>query len=683
MNNKNIYILLILAAGLRFVFFAVSVGNLPPVMDESIMALQSKMIVEDKDSPAAQAKLYPHPPLGRFPLLFMSQPYLFPIDSYFNTLAIWWAPRTAFGIRLIPFLMGLVGTILTLASLWYAAPREKAWPAYILVLFPSSYLLMLKCGYTPPSYVSFMLFIALITIMCLRPQHSDDHIWIWAGATGLLSGLAVASQMIAVPFLIGAFAVYAFRDRLGKSVLAAGSFSVGAIAGFTPILLAKHLYAGAHAAVSGTLPLREAIGRLLEPTLQYTLPTAMGLPCTLFPDSVNRIRLVPGIATFAALLWLAIMLYATILAAFKFFERWRRTGILSVNIFEMLIAVSWMNICMFCLSSRAHSDSFRYLLGTVWALPFVFAFCLINSKGMARKVIVLLALALASANLMSSLKLMSHWSQKDFAATEPKVYDLRPAIDYLKQNGIDRCYANYFDTYRLNYMTDEEIICSQHYNLRFYGWPLPYKEAVDSSPNAAYVLGPSWRFTPEDFERDLELMGASYRKVNCGPASIYTSFSLPSEPDVGIPNDLVSIRASHSESAALFLVDDIYESQWSLKGDGSSNKIFLELTLKERRPISRISLYYNYFVPGQTPNLSVSAFDGSDWIKLATDEEGKVDDVIFRNGHPIYGDREQAFRFDPILTDRIMIETDMNKIGADWTLGEIVLYSPKTTEETK
>ena len=110
---------LLAAVALRTTFFVVSVRYVPASSDESIIGLQAKRI-------ATQL---------RTPLLMMAQPYLFPLEAYASAPFIRWLPRTAFGVRLVPFIMGWVGVVCVFAVLRRLGTWRGVWPVALLVFF--------------------------------------------------------------------------------------------------------------------------------------------------------------------------------------------------------------------------------------------------------------------------------------------------------------------------------------------------------------------------------------------------------------------------------------------------------------------------------------------------------------------------------------------------------------------
>ncbi len=660
----------------RAAFFGVSVTHVPPAMDECITALQSKGMIESKDSVEAQAKLHPYPLLGRFPLLFLGQPYLFPLEAYLNAPFVGWLPRNAFGIRLMPALLGLLALLLSLLTLRAWGPWRDIWPGALLLLLPSAYQVMIQAGYAPPGYASFLFLSALVLYLAQRYRDASGWLPVRAVALGFCAGLAVASQSLALPMLMVAAAMVLVGRPWRTTRMAFPLFLAGAAVGFLPYVAAKIIHPGAHEVVSGVRSAAESVGRVWPLILNYTLPTAMGFRCTLFPDSENRLDVLPGADVVFPYLWLAVAGAAAALSAWRIGRALFRERRLAFGAGDAFVAVAWIGLLLFAASSRAFSHSFRYLLGVVWAFPFLIAHLYLAAGRRARVVLGGLAVACALLNLATGCALIRVWAGAGFAAREPHIYDLAPAIAYLRERGISRCYANYFDTYRINYMTDERILCSQHYNFRFRWWPLPYKAVVDASTNVAYVLGPAYRFPPAEFEEALDAMSVTCTKTVCGDATVYTDFvDRRGAPEERIPAAwLTASAACRSEDASRVIDDDLTTRWWSRKTQEPG--LWVSLRLREPRPVSRLSMYYDSYYHDHAETMDIRVRSGEVWTTVATNVAWNLDHFEMINGHPVYGSIVHGIRFDPIVADEVRIEIREPLPGRDWSFDEARLFSP-------
>jgi hypothetical protein len=157
MKRTHFVAILLMALLWRAIFFGASSLLINVSGDESIMGLQAIGITQPADSELFQTKQQPRGLFGRFPLLFMAQPYLFPLESYLSAPFIRWLPRTAFGLRLTPAILGGAAALfmLLLMAGWHKRDRGVANGWFLAVMlsaaFPGAYVLTLQSVYMLPS----------------------------------------------------------------------------------------------------------------------------------------------------------------------------------------------------------------------------------------------------------------------------------------------------------------------------------------------------------------------------------------------------------------------------------------------------------------------------------------------------------------------------------------------------
>lgn len=660
----------VLGIGLRAAFIYTSVTRIPPVVDESIIGLQSKGILEDKDSVLSRARQEPRWIAGSFPLLFTAQPYAFPLDAYLNLPFVTWMPRNALGIRIHQFLMGILCVGAYLLILKTMGALKQVWPGYLLVLFPSAYLLMFQAGYAPPCYLAFLLLSAFVMILLKHYDRTARLTVLTAAAIGLLCGLGSATQLLFLPLLLLAGVALLLNRGIKKAPANMPAFLLGVLAGSAPYWLARFKYPGAYAAVSGMRPWREALSGLWSPMLTFTLPTTMGASATLFPDSDHLLSPVPAIGELFGIIWVVLTVSASALCAFTFVKRTLRTRTIELATADIFVLLSWLCLGMAVASRRTHSLTFRYVLPVIWTFPFVLAYTYSRSARAIRAVLGTLAVLLSLWNLAMGAGVIRRWQSDGFAAEVPRLYDLEPAIAYLKRQGIDRCYANYFDTYRINYMTDERIVCSQHYNRRFPYWPLPYKDLVDSSTNVAYILGPSWHFIPEAFHSDLKSMAVGCTHTQFGPVHVYSDFSRSAAPGQRIEPSLLTARTSHNGREAHLLADGDPLTRWCSNAMQEKGA-WVEIQLPETTSLCRLQLDYSHCVHDCADTLRVLAGQGDTLRVVLARIPLSFDAFDYVNGHPSYGPLLQTIDLPSIETDRVRVEIVDPRKGREWIIGDL------------
>jgi len=674
-----IILVLLVAVGVRVAFFGSSVRHLNVSGDESIAALLGMGITQSSDSPVMQAKQNPRGVFGRFPLLFMAQPYLFPVDSYFAAPFIRWLPNNALGIRFTPSLLGLLTVLFSIIILLRRGALRDTWPGIVLILFPSSYLLLLQGAYGLPGYPSSMFLSALCIFIAQEHSRWPRYAPALAGVAGLCAGIACSGTMLMLP-LLGAVAVMVcLGTGLKKAIFSAPSFLAGAVVGLSPYYVAKLAYPGAHNAVTQMVPMTEAMARLRAPTFTFTLPAAMGIRSPVVPDSLETVSLFPeGSESAFAWIWGAVAVIVTGVCIYGFIRRLTRDRWPSIVPTDIFAGLSWVSLLLFVLSTRWGSHEFRYLMPLAWCFPFLVADLYVRSKKVPRIVLGVLACGLAVVNMATAGLIMRYWSADEF---DGYFTDVRPPIAYMQEKGITHCYASYFDCYAINYLSNEQIVCSQPHNERFYGWPLPYKELVDAATNVAYAMGPSHRFRPEHLDRDLAIMGVtSHRKV-VGKFNVHTDFEqkAPRNEEL-LPGASLKITASHSSELAPALHDGDRVTRWHahhLQEKG----MWIDVHLPSKALVSRIDLFYDYYPYDNAHAVTILAQSGDGWSAVTNNVGFVMHPFEFTNGHPVYGSTLQSIRFDPIATDVLRIENVQPHEGRDWTIGEIEVAVMKSESE--
>jgi hypothetical protein len=333
-----------------------------------------------------------------------------------------------------------------------------------------------------------------------------------------------------------------------------------------------------------------------------------------------------------------------------------------------------MSLGLFIMTTRWGTHEFRYLMPAVWCFPFVVASLYPRQNHLwKRTVIGGLAVILALVNVAAAGNIARYWADDNF---DGYFTDVKPAVDYLRTRGISRCYSSYFDAYVIDYVTNEKIVCSQPYNERFYGWPLPYKELVDGAINVAYVLGPSRRFMPEHFKADLAYMGVSSHLEQHGRFDIHTDFQPSSEFDETLiePAEL-TFSTDHNHEEAARLNDGNRASRWQ-SHKAQYNGMKIDIRLAAPQPVKRISFYYDYYPYDNANAINIISINDGDGTQhpVTNSVPFEMQPFEFINGHPVYGSQFQTIRFTPVMTSHLRIEIAEAHTGRDWTIGEIRLY---------
>ncbi|NCC49755.1 MAG: hypothetical protein EOM20_00935 [Spartobacteria bacterium] len=653
--------LVLLALLLRWHVYAVSAAHIPVTSDEAITVLQAKRILR-----------------GHLPLLMMSQPYMFPLEAYWMAPLVSWTPRTPAGMRVLMLLEGGLSCAGLLLILLRVGKWKDIWPGVLLALFPSAYYLMTHYGYSMPHHISaHILWWLAVLLTYAIPRKGNAHArQMLVLAAAFTCGLALTNSLLSLAFVLPlipalGLRLWGPRWRTGL-VLAVAGFLLGLL----PHLLARWVFPGAHQAVAGTRSLSDALGLLWQPTLAFTLPRALGMAPCLFPDSRETLSLGAGMTGWFTVLYLLLLLLATLRAVWALAGQARHKRPLDIPVGAVFVAASWLGIFFFIMSTRADAYSYRYLAPTALAFPVVlcYAYQLLPRGG--RFVVAALAVLLAGYHVLSTRQVLAHWQDGDFAREVVSTPDLQPAIDYLRAQGITHAVASHWAAYRIGFITDEEIICSQPLNERFPGWPLPYKDEVDRSTHVAYVLTDHIRFLkPDIFERHMRTMQVGARRVRAGDFLVYHDFIelLPHGPERPVPPETITMRADDGQASLPALLDNDRTTKW-FSEEPQYVGMYLEATLDRARWLNRLTMFYGSFAHDIVPEARVEVRTEEGWKSVQDRWPGVLDKFVFEQDHPVYGVDAQTLRFVPVKGDAVRITIQKPADRFCWTVTGLVLY---------
>lgn len=652
--------LLVLAAlALRLYTYAYAGVCIPVTSDEAITLLQAKDILR-----------------GHFPLLMAGQPYMFPIEAYL-TVPLVWLPRTAYGLRVLLLLEGAALVLLTVAILRSMGAFRRVWPGLLLALFPSAYVVMLQAGYAPPHYhSSFILSLAaMLLVLKLDDGCSPLRLLVSGAGIGWAALLAFSNSMMALPFTASVLMVALFRVRWKCLGYLLPGLAAGAAAGLAPYRLAMRLFPGAHQAVSNTRSASDALRALWSPTLKYTLPVTFGIEPTLYPDASEKLEIGAALRPLFPYVFAGVMLLLLGLCLYRQVRSLRRNGRPRMGDVELVFGVSFVNILLFTLNKRADSSSYRYLLPAVLMTPFMFAILYRASKPRLRAMVGGLAVLLAAYNLYAAALLPRQWAREGFDEAIVSAPSLDEAIRFLDDQGIRHAVASHWAAYRVTFLTDERILCSQPFNERFPGWHVPYKAEVDASTNVAYVLTDAIRFLkPGIFERHLRTMGVTARVYTAGAFRVYHAFqSTDARPVEALPSDAFAARASANDEAAFKIRDGDPATRWQSHRPQATG-MWLQIDFEQPQPLARLVMDYHTWAHDMPPALDVLVRREDRWERVRAGLPNTLDKFRFENGHPIYGAARRTISFDGRPVRGVRLEVAKPDPRWNWSVAEITCW---------
>jgi 4-amino-4-deoxy-L-arabinose transferase-like glycosyltransferase len=654
--------LLAIGMALRLAFGFISVTHLQPSSDESILMLQAEEIRA-----------------GARPLLFMAQPYIFPLESYLIAPFVKVLPASALGARLPPFLLHLAALA---AGLWLLrrVARGPAWLAgAALMLVPSAYLLMVQSAYRPPAYSALLLLFPVCLGLADQARRSAQPA-LWLMATGCCCGLAFSSHMLALPYvaagLLLAVAVPDRRQLVPRLALVAVSFGVG----LAPYLLAMLRMPGAHEAVAIPITFREVLARLWQPTLEHTFVGALGLRVPFFVDEPAAAPLAPGLDTAGSILVLLLLAGVTVARAVTHARSWRATRRIDLQVVDALLLVILLNLLLFAGNKRADSRSYRYLLLSVAGLPYVLAWAAGQHRWAARPA-VLAVLVLVAVNGLESRRLMSRWRQPDFARAAG-VPDLQPALRYLREHGLTNAISTYGTAYRVTYQSDGRVTGAQIYNERFPSWPVPYKEEVDRDPGAAYVLSSRFRnLTPDGFGRHLAATRLEGFQVHtAADFVVFHAFPSRADPYRLLSRQLLRADTEPASPASRLIVDGSLATFWTTDGLQKGGES-LTLTWSNAAPLAALRLLPGLNHGDLPRRVEVAMRHEGAWRPLLTNTPAVLEELDVTGGQPRFGRAHCTLQLGGAVGDGLRVTSVEPRTNRNWSVAEAEVLVQETAGE--
>lgn len=652
-------LLVLLSIGIRFHLYTLGAKLIPVTSDEAITVLQAVDIRN-----------------GQLPLLMASQPYLFPMEAYWMAPVVHMLPRTPLGMRSLVFLEGLVFAGLSILLLKKMGPLRLVWPGYLLIFFPSSYILMNQTAYSLPGYNSaFLLSLFSAWLVFRSHDESRSREAVIAGIAALSATLAFTNGMFALSFIVPLLVLFVLRSTgRGRWFRLAGA-AVGGLIGLLPYIAARLLHPGSYDAVTQRFSFLEAASRLWSPAIVHTLPVTFGWKPCYFPDNAEVIywgvwgyRIFP----FFFVLLLGTGIGCSVFHAIKA-RRMRTTW--KPGILEWAWAAMLICLLIFIFSRRADAASYRYLSPIAVMFPFLAAGLLLQGGRHIRSAIIAVILIITSYNAITSIRITREWRLSYFGTMVMSAPDLKPALDYLREQGIRHAVASYWAAYRIGFESGGDIVCSQPVNERFPGWPLPYKAEVDASTNVAYVLTDKIRhLKPAIFERHLTTMGVEATVHTAGHFIVYHDFRAPG---YGRPNPISFTNLTVSSSEPAQLLDRVHDrdpaTYWR-SSDMQHTNLWLAFDFSQPIRLTRMVVHYGDHEHDRAPAVSISVKPGSVWRESNNIITAELDKFAWEKGHPVYGKAQQTILLDSQRVMGIRIHVAKPNPDRHWTVADIEFF---------
>jgi hypothetical protein len=233
-------------------------------------------------------------------------------------------------------------------------------------------------------------------------------------------------------------------------------------------------------------------------------------------------------------------------------------------------------------------------------------------------------------------------------------------LDVLRDRRLERAYASYHTAYCLTYTSGETVVASPPWNERFWGYPMPYLDAVRAADRVAWVLVPGVDFGlpgPHTFEAKVAGIGGGFARADAAPAAVYFDFVAPftSRAPIGVVEGPagdgdVTTRVVEPPGRAVF-------------------------TIGRPRAVAGLTLLAGTSAPflPRAMDLEVSS-DGTTFERIGRRRRGRETvDLAWVNGHPQFLVDDVAFSAP--LDGRVVAAVRIAPTeSAPWAVSEVLLH---------
>jgi 4-amino-4-deoxy-L-arabinose transferase-like glycosyltransferase len=628
---------------LRAFFFLVSIEHLPTTSDEALSLLMARAIRE-----------------GARPLLFWGTPYQFPFESYLIAPFVELLGHRAFAARIVLAVLGSLSTIgfYILLRKTYKAPPLLA---SLLVIFPSAYLLTLQAAYFIPQYTATATWAWVLPLMAAPVLSTEKRHPLFCIGSGLLAGFALSNHLLSLP-LVAAVAVAICLGNSAKSLVKRSLlFLPSLLIGLIPYIAVYPTVKEAALTVHGSYPLLEGVKRFFQSAMNENLQVVIGPELSLFPDYAHA----GGLFTQASplilgLFWLTLIL-ATLIRLRVMLNRWSWP---SLKLQDIFVLTTWLALFAFALSKRGIAGEYRYLLPVAWCFPFLVATVLMRLSGKIQLVANSVATVLLLINVFNSFYIIHNW-RKPILAEHQDLRHIGKLKRYLNKRGIQHCFASFWHVNRITFETNRRITCSQPFNDRFPGWPLPYLDTVEKADRVAYVLNNSHfaRVSARRFEGMLARHNLTATTKQLHGYKAYHDFrykDVESSVKTAAPSPLTSEPTDQLIDGERTPVD-------------TENIATFAFRFEKPVRLHRLRLFWDLKAGENYSSFSIELFKGDRNVHTSEKLIPREDTLYMRGNFPIFHkDNRQDIVFMPQQVDTVNIL--VHKTAKQFPLNEVEFY---------
>lgn len=661
--NRLLVVIFVAGITLRLIFFIRAYKVLPVSTDEALPGLMAKHILD-----------------GEFPVVYWGQSYMGTLESFFQSIFIYFFKTIPFSVRIYPLLAGLLFTFITFKLADEIYNRHIALISLSLVSIPTAYLSICSSIVPPDNYLAIVLIGSLALLLLHRviyrpideKQKMRYHLLM-----GFLSGIGFWIHLLYINYIVLILLFFFIQDKLFFLRKRFWVFALFFIIGSLPFIHYNITHNFDTFTVAKGVGLRKAFENLLM-LFRDVIPQLLGIKIPLYGDNWNTLPLPKYWGFMLGLVYGLAFLYI-IISRCKKLLGFLTLSLKRIGPTEMLLAFVVICIVIFIRSGRANSWAVRYILPVFSVVPILLSLAIYNIGRRYKAVAVVMLGIVMIIQLYGNGRLYEAWGMPDIVENALDLPDDRLLIAFLDSKGISRAYAHYWIADRLTYETGERIICARPYDERFGGRYKPrYIDEVNRTRNVAFIFHPTLGLPYKVFEENVKGIGGGYKKETVGPYTIFYDFISP----IGEPIQRAGwiAESNYSPGDVTMAFDNDISTRWATRSPQKPGAYFL-IDLGESRSVSGISMFLGRFKTDYPRGVIVQTSGDRIVWKTAMELQTNLGNLVWENGHPVFNmeNSRTELYFKPVKARYIKITQTGRAYPFDWSIAELYVY--RTTND--
>lgn len=454
---------------------------------------------------------------GEFPVFFWGQAYMGSAEAYLHAAVFQTAGAGPVTLRIKPLVVGIAEILAVYGLARTTGDRRLALGAAALFSLAPPFLLLhsisAKANHNETLLLGTLVFLG--TIRLLEEDHAVRR-KSRSLALGFLAGFAWWTHLLIVYYLLPAVLALLWlgwgRIRWKEGLAGAAGFAAGG--------LPFWIYNVAHSWASFALVRTEETAGLWK-NISFLLGDRMSFVLSLNYLADAGWKGISNGLLFAWLVLLAVIVVSGLrgFAARDAGDPRKRLRVLSALFLASMAAI--------LATSRYGQPAMgtRYILPIYSVLPLALILWIPAVARRWRGFIPLWVGGLLAFHLvLNLLAVRTHYGN---GAGETSRRETDDAIAYMRSQGIQGAYADYWESYHLTFHAGEEIVVSPIAETGRYP---PHAAYLESASRVAYVFRPGGKVREEDFHRGLESISVSFRRKTIGETGILHDFQGPAWP---------------------------------------------------------------------------------------------------------------------------------------------------------